>query len=131
MDFTGQGCREQMEEARRGSDFGGKSIEEFSEALAKYLNSARTVHTTHMVNMGCTDPVIHKGLNYSSWRLDFGQKRVRVVHDGSARAFVDYATGDVLKCAGFNKPAKHARGNIYDAHSGAQFEGPYGPAYLR
>lgn len=118
--------------AARGASFGADRLAEtFAEALAKYLNAARAVHTLHMTKMGATDTALHKGLGFASWRLDFGQKRVRVVHDGSARAFVDYATGDVLKCAGFNKPAKHARGNIYDAHNGAQFEGPYGPAYLR
>lgn len=129
--FTGHGCLREMQEAHRGSDFGGKSIEEFCEALANYLNAARAVHAKHMDIMGATDPKIHRGLSFDSWRLDFGQKRVRIVHDSSARAFVDYETGNVLKCAGFNKPAKHARGNIYDEHHGAQHEGPHGPAYLR
>lgn len=49
----------------------------------------------------------------------------------SAWAFVDLTNGDVLKCAGWSAPAKHARGNIYDADKGMRFIGPGGPAYLR
>jgi hypothetical protein len=103
----------------------------FAAALLAYLTAARQKHTEGMQRMGCVNPTTHKSLGIESWRLDFGKVRVRIVHDGSARAFVDYATGDVLKCAGWAKPAKHARGNIFDAHNGAEFEGTHGPAYLR
>ena len=48
----------------------------------------------------------------------------------SAYAFIDNTTGDLFKPAGFNAPAKHARGNINDA-SGLKACGPYGVAYLR
>ena len=49
----------------------------------------------------------------------------------SVYAFVDMATGDVLKPANFRAPAKHARGNVLDASNGLQHMGEYGPAYLR
>jgi hypothetical protein len=49
----------------------------------------------------------------------------------SAWAFVDKTTGDVLKAASWKKPAKHARGNIFDEWNGLKSVGPYGPAYLR
>ena len=38
--------------------------------------------------------------------------------------------GDVLKPATWKQPAKHARGNIYDASNGTAKMGVYGPAYL-
>jgi hypothetical protein len=69
-----------------------------------------------------------------------GQRYIRVVAfydvDGkpmhrSAWAFVDKTTGDVLKAASWKKPAKHARGNIFDEWNGLKSVGPYGPAYLR
>lgn len=59
---------------------------------------------------------------------------------GSAHAFIDttgglidgvpHKVGDVLKPASWRRPAKHARGNIFDP-SGIATMGPYGPAYLR
>ncbi|SDK44702.1 DUF7717 family protein [Bradyrhizobium ottawaense] len=57
--------------------------------------------------------------------------RYRIKRDGSAFAFVDKKTGDVLKAAGWSTPAKHARGNVFDEHNGLKQIGPYGPAYLR
>lgn len=49
-----------------------------------------------------------------------GVRYVRIVSKdpgaktGSAYAFVEIATGDVLKPDGWKRPAKGARGNIYD-----------------
>lgn len=60
-----------------------------------------------------------------------GKRYVKVVRDGGAHCFVEIATGDVLMAASWSKPAKHARGNIFDEHNGLGSMGPYGPAYLR
>ena len=49
----------------------------------------------------------------------------------SVYCFIDYTTGDVLKAASWNAPAKHARGNIFDENNGLKYMGPHGPAYLR
>ena len=49
----------------------------------------------------------------------------------SVHCFVDRTNGDVLKPAGWNAPAKHARGNIFDDNNGLGAMGPHGPAYLR
>lgn len=40
-------------------------------------------------------------------------------------------TGDVLKPAGFKRPARHARGNVFNEDNGAGCCGPYSIAYLR
>lgn len=64
-----------------------------------------------------------------------------VSNSGSAHAFValsDNQTvalgaikrGDVMKPASYKAPAKHARGNIFDAKNGLGSMGQYGPAYL-
>lgn len=63
-----------------------------------------------------------------------GKKYIRVVSVGpgqrSAWCFLDRETGDILKCDGWKRPAKHARGHINTPRHGAEFVGPYGPAYL-
>lgn len=64
-----------------------------------------------------------------------GKRYIRIVNHGpgthSAWAFVDVTNGDILKSASWKAPAKHARGNLYDAQKGLGSIGPYGPAYLR
>ena len=44
-------------------------------------------------------------------------------------AFIDKTNGNILKPESWKKPAKHARGNIYEDDC-MQFIGPYGPAYM-
>jgi len=76
------------------------------------------------------------GSDYSfSFDNSKGSKFVRIVREGgcqrSVHCFIDRQTGDVLKAAGWKAPAKHARGNLFDAKQGLGLMGPYGPAYLR
>lgn len=60
-----------------------------------------------------------------------GPRYIKIWRTGSIHAFVDTVTGDVLKPAGVHKPAKHARGNIFDEHNGLLHMTPNGPAYLK
>lgn len=67
-----------------------------------------------------------------------GKKYWKIIVDdeGSSQhtsvwAFLNTENGDVLKPASWNRPAKHARGNIYDSDGGLKTVGPYGPAYMR
>ena len=46
-------------------------------------------------------------------------------------SFLDMTNGDILKPATYKAPAKHARGNIFDADYGLSRTTPYGPEYLR
>jgi hypothetical protein len=63
--------------------------------------------------------------------VDHGQVRARVRHaQCGVYCFVDYATGNILKAADYRAPAKHPRGNIFNANP-LQGCGVYGPAYLR
>lgn len=59
-------------------------------------------------------------------KLEFqpATKYIKVwVHRGGVResihAFIDKTTGDIFMPAGLNKPAKHARGNVFAADNGA------------
>lgn len=63
------------------------------------------------------------GPRYVKIMLDNGTSR-------SAAAFIDKATGDILKAASWSAPAKHARGNIYDRSTWRGMSA-YGPQYLR
>jgi hypothetical protein len=67
----------------------------------------------------------------NEFRVNFGTRYVRVMRGTSAHAFIDRSNGDVLKPATWKAPAKHARGNIFDASNGLGSMGPYGPAYLK
>lgn len=64
-----------------------------------------------------------------------GVRYIRVIRQGvgsrSVHCFVDKTNGDVLKAASWKTPAKHARGNVFDAANGLGSMGEYGPAYLR
>ena len=106
------------------SRFGMKTREDFDKALQSFVEGCKVVYEAYKAKF-CP------GIPDKGWELTRGQKYVRIVHDGSAHSFVDMETGDVLKPAGWNKPAKHARGNIYDENNGLKFMGPHGPAYLR
>ncbi len=44
--------------------------------------------------------------------------------------FVDMETGNILKSAGWGKPAKHPRGNIFDKDGGMKYIAWTGPMYL-
>lgn len=72
----------------------------------------------------------HGSLDY-----DIGKRYIRIVYYGSggrsAWAFVDKTNGDVLKPDGWKRPAKHARGNIYNLSEAIKWLRWTGPAYLR
>ena len=76
-----------------------------------------------------TPPTLH----YSD-----GEKYIRVTRvdagskTGSAHAFIDKATGDVLKPDGYKRPAKGARGNIHTGDFGVNEHGAnYSAAYMK
>jgi hypothetical protein len=95
-------------------------LDEFVAAVQKMIND-------HFAQQGysMTPPTI---------TVMNGMKNVRIVrsepHTRSVYCFVDKATGDIFKAAGWKAPAKHARGNIYnqDMLKGC---GVYGAEYLR
>lgn len=69
-------------------------------------------------------------------QVSIGRKYAKIARTDGVRpgasvyAFIDMATGNILKPADWRRPAKHARGNIYSEEPLACC-GPYGVAYLR
>lgn len=102
---------------------------EFQEALEKWLQRAQEIKMKHHEKMGFTLPtatlVIMAG----------GKKYIRIVareyneSTGYVFCFIERSTGNVLKAASWNAPAKHARGNIYKV--GREGITAYGAEYLR
>jgi len=70
--------------------------------------------------------------------MSFGSRYARIdrarksdLRPNSIHVFVDIKNGDVLKAASYKAPAKHARGNIFNADNGLGCMSAYGAAYLR
>lgn len=97
---------------------------DFDQALERYVEGCKAIHAAYKAKH-------FPNIAEEPWRVERLQKRARVVNGGGVHSFVDYETGNVLKPAGWKAPAKHARGNIFDAANGLGSMGPYGPAYLR
>lgn len=73
--------------------------------------------------------------------LERGSKNIRIVakdvwqgqlreESGSAWAFIEIATGTILKPASVKAPAKGSRGTIMEEGFGVHYITPYGPPYL-
>ena len=91
------------------------------------VNKEREVYYAHMQSMkGKTDLTV-----------EIGNKFIRLWDGTSCWGFISridgdlkgspIKKGDLLKCASWKSPAKHARGNIID---GTARYGVYGPEYL-
>lgn len=101
--------------------------DKFETALQAFLSGCQKIHREYCEQRGYTAPCTVG----QEWRLDRGPKFVRVVHGDSAFCFVEKATGNVLKSAGWKAPAKGVRSNIYDEKGGLGGVGPHGALYLR
>ena len=96
----------------------------FGPALQRFLEGCQRINHEHMAEH-------YPRLQKPEFKLEELKVRWRVRRDGSVHAFVCKNTGDVLMPASWSKPAKHARGNIFDDSNGLAKMGVYGPAYLR
>jgi len=124
-----------------------KTTEEFNTAFDTWMTGAQKVIDDHWVVQKFTHAkspqlVAKHGSRYVAiQRIDRDKDGNLVSDRGSAHAFIDKLggkiegapsiMGDVLKPDGWKKPARHARGNIFDANNGLGSMGPYGPAYLK
>ena len=83
----------------------------------------------------CQDLVDKGGLGREVLSIQTGSKYHKIISTEGNRhrvfAFINKATGDILKPASFMAPAKHARGNIHDDSGGMDGMTSYGPKYLK
>jgi hypothetical protein len=104
-------------------NFVARLTEESNADLMKWLDK-----TEADVAEGAYDP-------RKVFTISYGRKYAKVITNdangsgGSVWGFIDIATGNILKAAGWSKPAKHARGHIDTAVYGRNYQWT-GPAYL-
>lgn len=89
-----------------------------------------------------------KSILPEEYKAEIGKRYAKVLvyrvgnsHHDRVYAFVDltggliektqHAAGSILKPAGYSKPAKHARSNIYNDDFGMSACGEYGVAYMK
>jgi hypothetical protein len=102
---------------------GNKMKPEFKEAFDKYFAGCQEVYDAYIVRNGFDS-------QWKEFSFTVGRKYVKVIGGGGVHSFVNMINGDVLKPAGWSKPAKHARGNVYDMSNGLAGMTAQGPYYL-
>ena len=85
---------------------------QIEEALTTFLVGAQKIVTDHREKN-------HPSLPKPTLRIEKGRRYARIVKDDgphtSVYCFVDLTNGDILKSEGWKKPAKHARGSIFNS----------------
>jgi len=103
----------------------------FAAAFEKYFAGCEAAYMNYHNACGFSPELVNK------FEYKAGRKYVKVIQvlsggeQRSVHSFVNMENGEVLKPAGWAKPAKHARGNIFDENNGLGSMGPHGPASLR
>jgi hypothetical protein len=98
---------------------------EFLSALAGFLAKANAATAARFA---ANYPSLEPDILYPDTK---GLKFIRIIcgsYGGSRSSFcfIDKSNGDILKCAGWNAPAKHPRGNIFSPANGMEAIGPGG-----
>jgi hypothetical protein len=103
----------------------------FETALNDFIAHINSVKKAYYVRMKF-HPEMLKTLEEKEYvRLTGGRKYAKLTDGRSVVAFIEKSTGNILKPASWNAPAKHARGNIYN-NGGKDAVGPAGSIkYLR
>lgn len=107
---------------------------EFKQAFDKYFAGCEKIYNDYHAQMGYAES------NKNKFDFTKGRRYVKVLqimggNQRSVHSFVDMKEGatygNVLKAAGWNAPAKGARGNIFDKNDGLGRMTMFGPAYNR
>jgi len=102
-----------------------KMTDEFKVKFDVFLAGCQEVHDDYIKRMEFSDAQ-RDVLDYK-----VGRRYVKVMKGHSVHSFVDMKNGDVLKPASWSAPAKHARGNLFDANNGLAGMTPFGPHYMK
>jgi hypothetical protein len=122
----------QQLEAVRTRDEVAARIPLFVEAIQAAVDTYFAAHLKNLKPDQISGPVM-VGTKYCRIvKEDAPDKSGVGCHPGqrSVWGFIDLSNGDILKAAGWKAPAKHARGNIFDADFSAGNWTAYGPRYL-
>lgn len=101
---------------------------EFDERVGRFVNGivdeVLRYYETQFPNLTPPQVKVIKGRRYYKVITEDGGGR-------SVHCFVDTTDGAVLKAASWKRPAKHARGNIWNDDNGLEAVNVYGANYLR
>lgn len=100
-----------------------------SKEFKSFFAGCIDIHEKYMAK--CFPDWEKKGLKKVKFSFKNNRKYVKIIRDNSVHCFLDKTNGDVLKAAGWNVPAKHVRGNIFDSTNGLEHMGEYGLVHLR
>ncbi len=129
---------------RYGRAFGQKAAQttpEFEAALSSFVANAQTMIDRHTDESFAASRAKVDDPTFGAVKLALqrGPKYIRVVRNdvfageerpGGVYCFIDTTNGNILKAASFKTPAKHARGNIFDANPLSAVT-QYGAQYIR
>lgn len=91
--------------------------------MRKLTGLVETHYQTRFPTLSVPKVQLSKGRKYA--------KIIKVDNQRTVHSFVDLRNGDILMAAGWNAPAKHARGNIFDNNCGVGTAvNVYGARYL-
>jgi hypothetical protein len=93
-----------------------EDVEQFVERCQQIVTD---YHTSNYPKLPVPVLNISQGKRYFRiMRKDYPDDK----YSGSAWAFIDSTNGDILKPASWKRPAKHARGNIFDENEGMKIK---------
>ena len=103
-----------------------KQFDNVSDGIQNMLAAA-----AHDYNEFCSNENMQEEFA-EGWVVKEGQKYIKIVNRNSAWGFIvnteddkKFQKGDVLKCAGYNAPARNkARGNVLNGGFSIQWTGP-------
>ena len=110
---------------------------EFNKRLQVWLEGAQKIVDDYY---RASFPNLFFGEEYLELKATAGRRYVKIethcprITSGNRHmvfAFIDMTNGDVLKAATWRKPAKTARGNIFNTDDGLTCVSPFGIKYLK
>jgi hypothetical protein len=110
-----------------------EAIESFREKLSAYFDAETRSHYSSVTPDTVELEVSTKFTRVARVSPGHGGRSAYAfiaMEDGNNKALGHYKAGDIFKPAGWKGPAKHARGNVFDAEP-LKCCGLHGVAYLR
>jgi len=104
-----------------------KMKKEFNTQLTEVIKFIEDLKKSYIAEMNFTRDV--ESL-YKITKTE-GRKYIKLLNGNIIYCFINKENGDILRSAGWNKPAKHSRGNIFEPQHWDRWLGEFSPAYLK
>lgn len=102
-------------------------MENFNTQVEEVINFIENLKKENLINPESNNEFVEL------WKIEKteGKKYIKLICGRCVYCFIDKENGDILKAAGWEKPAKHARGNIFKPEGWKSNLNVYGPLHLR